>query len=112
MDEPERKQEEEARAAAVSFDRQVYALVKKIPAGRVATYGQIALLLGNPSWARRVGRALSHCWEEGVPCHRVVNSQGKAAPGWEGQKERLRREGVWDNQKDKADLRLFLWHPV
>ena len=97
---------------AESFDRRVYALVREIPAGRVATYGQIAMLLGNPGWARRVGRALSHCWEEGVPCHRVVNRQGNTVPGWPEQKERLRTEGVWDEQKDRANLRQYLWRPV
>lgn len=95
-----------------SFDRQVYALVRQIPRGRVATYGQLALLLGNPGWARRVGRALSRCREEGVPCHRVVNCQGGTVPGWPEQKEQLRREGVWDEQRGKADLRRFLWRPL
>ena len=94
-----------------AFAQRVFALVKQIPPGRVATYGQLALLLGNPNWARRVGRALSHCGEEGTPCHRVVNCQGRPAPGWPEQIALLRREGVWDEEQGRVNLRRFSWHP-
>ena len=57
------------------FHRAVYGLVKKIPRGQVATYGQIAAILGYPRAARAVGYAMRHC-APGVPWHRVVNAQG------------------------------------
>ena len=57
------------------FHRAVHRLVGEIPRGRVATYGQIAALLGYPRAARAVGYAMRHC-PSGVPWHRVVNAQG------------------------------------
>ena len=75
------------------FDAEVYDIVAQIPAGRVATYGQIARLIGMPGYARRVGRALSAA-PAGVPCHRVVNAAGRTAPGWSAQRELLEAEGV------------------
>jgi methylated-DNA-protein-cysteine methyltransferase-like protein len=57
------------------FHRAVYVLVRKIPRGQVATYGQIAAILGYPRAARAVGYAMRHC-ARGVPWHRVVNAQG------------------------------------
>lgn len=59
--------------AESTFDR-IYAVVKRIPRGKVATYGQVAMLAGNPRWARAVGYALHANPEPGViPCHRVLN---------------------------------------
>ena len=55
------------------FSRRLYALVRQIPPGQVATYGQLALLLGNPRMSRAVGTALSACRDDSVPCHRVVS---------------------------------------
>lgn len=55
--------------------RAVYGLLRQIPRGQVATYGQIADLLGSPRAARAVGRAMRHC-PPGVPWHRVVNARG------------------------------------
>ncbi len=96
-----------------TFDQRVYQLVGRIPAGKVSTYGQIALLLGNPGWARRVGKALSRCPADcRVPCHRVVNCQGRPAPGWAEQRELLRREGVWRDGRETVDLKRFLWRPL
>jgi len=57
------------------FHRAVYKLVGEIPRGRVATYGQIAAILGWPRAARAVGYAMRHC-PPGVPWHRVVNASG------------------------------------
>jgi methylated-DNA-protein-cysteine methyltransferase-like protein len=57
------------------FHRAVFAMVRRIPRGRVMTYGQIAALLGAPRAARAVGYAMRHCPED-VPWHRVVNAQG------------------------------------
>jgi methylated-DNA-protein-cysteine methyltransferase-like protein len=79
----------------------VYAAVRKIPRGRVLTYGQVARLLGVPRGARAVGwalRALSATEERRVPWHRVVGAGGRislrAGPGPELQRRLLRREGV------------------
>jgi len=64
-----------ARALGLSFPREVWRLVRRIPRGRVATYGQIAALLGRPRAARAVGRAMHDCPGD-VPWHRVVNASG------------------------------------
>ncbi|MBE6688151.1 MAG: MGMT family protein [Ruminococcaceae bacterium] len=78
----------------------IYEVVKSIPEGRVASYGQVALLAGNPRWARVVGYALHVNPEPGIiPCHRVVNREGRVAPGFafggEGiQRELLESEGI------------------
>ena len=61
----------------------IYEVVKSIPEGKVATYGQVALLAGNPRWARVVGYALHVNPYPGIiPCHRVVNREGGVAPGF------------------------------
>jgi len=82
------------------FDR-VYAAVQAIPRGRVATYGQVAAMVGVPRGARAIGwalRALSKAAERSVPWHRVVGAGGRisprAGPGPELQRRRLRAEGV------------------
>ena len=78
----------------------IYEQVKKIPKGKVATYGQIALMAGNPHWSQVVGYALHSNPEPGViPCHRVVNKQGKLAKafafgGENVQRDLLKNEGV------------------
>lgn len=74
-------------------------MVKEIPAGKVSTYGEIARKLGNPRWSRQVGWALHANKSLGVPCHRVVNREGRVAKnfafdGWEEQRRRLEGEGV------------------
>ena len=67
---------------ANSFDR-IYAVVKKIPRGTVASYGQVALLAGNPRWARVVGYALhANPDPEGIPCYRVVTKDGRTSPAF------------------------------
>ena len=61
----------------------VLSVVEEIPAGRVATYGQLARLIGRERNARLVARVLSHAQEYGsFPCHRVVDHSGRIAPGW------------------------------
>jgi methylated-DNA-protein-cysteine methyltransferase-like protein len=82
------------------FDR-VYAAVRTIPRGRVATYGQVAAMAGAPRGARAVGwalRALSKAADRSVPWHRVVGAGGRISPragaGPELQRRRLRAEGV------------------
>lgn len=78
----------------------IYTVVKKIPKGKVATYGQVALIAGNRNMARVVGNALHHNPEPGIiPCHRVVNYKGKlsdafAFGGINEQARLLEQEGV------------------
>ena len=99
-----------------SYDR-IWRAVRSVPAGSVATYGQIAELAGLPGHARQVGYAL-HALPEGsqVPWHRVINAQGKisprAEPGWEDfQKILLLEEGIVFNSSGRVDLRRFGWKP-
>lgn len=87
-------------AVGQSFSQSVYELVKRIPAGKVATYGQVASLTGRPRNARMVGFALHANPEPGqIPCHRVVFKDGSLAPGFafggpERQRALLESEGV------------------
>ena len=89
---------------------QVYAFVKNTPRGKVATYGQIALYLGNRNFARAVGTILHNNPDpEHIPCHRVVNSQGKLAQsyafsGIEAQRRLLESEGVVFKNNQVVDL--------
>ena len=95
-----------------SFEEQVYDLVAEIPRGKVSTYGQLAFLLGFPRRARMVGWALSHAPEERqLPCHRVVNCQGRMAPHWPEQKMLLEREGIEFLKNGCVDLRGYRWDP-
>lgn len=85
---------------AESFNARVYEVIKRIPKGYVATYGQVAALVGAPRNARTVGYALHSNPEPGaIPCHRVVFRDGSLAPGFafggpEVQRELLENEGV------------------
>ncbi|HEX2093414.1 MAG TPA: MGMT family protein [Longimicrobiaceae bacterium] len=96
----------------------VYAVVWRIPRGRVATYGQVAALAGLGGQARRVGYAL-HALPDGtaVPWHRVVNAQGRiSARGGEPgsvlpQRFRLEEEGVEFDEQDRIPLERFRWRP-
>lgn len=96
------------------FER-IYDVVKQIPKGKVATYGYVALLAGNPRWSRVVGYALHNNPAPGViPCHRVVNREGKVAEGFvfgggNVQRELLENEGVIFRQDGTVDLEQFGW---
>ena len=91
----------------------IYEVVKSIPEGKVATYGQVALLAGNPRWARVVGYALHVNPEPGtIPCHRVVNREGRVAPGFafggEGvQRQLLESEGIVFEPNGRIDLEKY-----
>lgn len=97
-----------------TFDK-IYAQVQKIPEGRVATYGMIAALAGNPRWSRVVGYALHNNPMPGViPCHRVVNREGKLAPsfafgGEESQRQLLEQEGVGFLPDGRVDMEKYAW---
>jgi len=92
----------------------IYEVVKSIPEGKVATYGQVARLAGNPKWSRVVGYALHVNPEPGViPCHRVVNSKGEpssafAFGGENRQIELLEKEGVTFTD-GHVDMERFRW---
>ena len=95
----------------------IYEQVKKIPEGKVATYGQIALMAGNPRWSQIVGYALHSNPEPGViPCHRVVNKEGKLAKsfafgGENVQRNLLKNEGVIFLDEDTVDLQKCRYTP-
>ena len=97
--------------------QQIYAVVKKIPRGRVATYGQIAVLAGLPSQPRQVGYALNNLKGIGdIPWHRVINAKGaiskRLQPGCEKiQRTLLVWEGVEFDGKGQVDLARFQWKP-
>ena len=91
----------------------IYEVVKSIPKGKVATYGRVALLAGNPRWARVVGYALHTNPAPGIiPCHRVVNREGRVAPGFafggEGvQRQLLEAEGIVFESDGRIDLTKY-----
>lgn len=97
--------------------QKIYEVVKQIPKGRVATYGQVAALAGNPRWARVVGYALHvNPAPETIPCYRVVNREGRlsdafAFGGVNRQKALLEAEGV--RVKDShVDLQIYQWRKM
>ncbi len=94
----------------------IYEQVKRIPKGKVATYGQLAMLAGNPRWARVVGYALhSNPDPENIPCYRVVNRYGKlsdafAFGGINRQAELLKADGIELTKDGTVDLEKYLWN--
>lgn len=89
---------------------EILSVVEEIPAGKVATYGQIARLTGREKNARLVGKVLSMSQYYGdYPCHRVVNHAGRLAPGWPEQGHLLQAEGVALKNADHVDLSLYQW---
>lgn len=99
----------------MSFYTTVYNLVRQIPKGKVASYGQIALLAGSPRASRAVGYALHVNPLPGViPCHRVVNRAGRLAPafafgGEEEQRHLLEAEGVAVSDDGYVNMELYGW---
>ena len=92
------------------FAYAVLSAVAEIPEGKVATYGQIARLIGYPKNARLVARVLSHADYYGdYPCHRVVNASGRLAPGWAAQAMLLQAEGVALIDATHVSLKLYRW---
>lgn len=99
----------------MDFYQRVILVCRQIPKGKVASYGQVALLCGKPKNARQVGYALNRRIREGeVPAHRVVNGQGylsgaKAFAVWDQQKRMLEAEGVEVQAENRVDLKRFGW---
>jgi len=104
----------------IIFNHQVWDLVRQIPNGKVATYGQIARMIPAPqdvdgkaylAFAPRwVGGAMAAC-PENVPWQRVINSKGEISlrPGAEHQRQLLEEEGIAFNERGKIDLKIFGW---
>lgn len=89
---------------------EILSVVEEIPEGRVATYGQIARLIGREKNARLVGKVLGMSeWYGAYPCHRVVNHAGRLAPGWKEQRDLLEDEGVSMRDDTHVNLREFQW---
>ncbi len=95
----------------------IYDIVKQIPYGKVATYGQIAALAGNPHLSRVVGYAL-HANPDGdnIPCYRVVNRFGEVSPafvfgGEQIQRGLLESEGIEFDEDGRIDLEKYIWRP-
>lgn len=89
---------------------EILSVVAEIPEGKVATYGQIARLIGREKNARLVGTVLSRAEFYGsFPCHRVVNHAGRLVPGWNSQYEQLCREGVPFKPNRCVDLARCRW---
>jgi methylated-DNA-protein-cysteine methyltransferase-like protein len=104
----------------IIFNQQVWELVRRIPPGKVATYGQIAGMLPPPEGMepkayqafapRWVGGAMAACPED-VPWQRVINSKGEISPrpGAEHQRQLLEEEGIPFNERGRIDLKKFGW---
>lgn len=89
---------------------EILSVVGEIPKGKVATYGQIARLIGREQNARLVGRVLSMAEKYGeYPCHRVVNHAGRLVPGWTEQKELLQEEGISLKDAVHVELKKYQW---
>lgn len=95
----------------------IYSIVKEIPCGKVATYGMVAVLAGNPRLSRVVGYALHvNPDPSAIPCHRVVNREGRcsgsfAFGGINAQRALLEKEGVTFLDDGRVNLSCHLWRP-
>lgn len=103
------------RAGKILTEELIYeilSVVGEIPEGSVATYGQIAALVGREKNSRLVGKILSNAEYYGkYPCHRVVNHAGRLVPGWPEQRELLLDEGVEFRKENHVDLGKCRWEP-
>ncbi len=97
--------------------KRIYGVVRRIPRGRVATYGQVAALAGLGGHARQVGYALSALADaKGVPWHRVINARGEISvreePGGDlVQRRALESEGVQFAESGRVSLERYRWRP-
>lgn len=101
--------------ARAPLTERILTVIKSIPKGKVASYGQVAALAGSPRGARQVARVLhSLSGKEKLPWHRVIGASGSISLPAEGgaeQARRLRREGVPVDARGKLDLARFRWSP-
>ena len=93
------------------FYERVYELARHIPAGKCASYGQLALMLGSPRASRAVGYAMRACKDPSVPCHRVLRGDGSTVPAFGPgvQRALLEAEGVPFTADGRADLARCRW---
>lgn len=104
------------KAKTVDFYKRVGVVCERIPYGKVASYGQIALLCGKPKNSRQVGYALNRGLAgKGLPAHRVVNSRGflSGARSFETpdtQQELLEAECVYSDLENQIDMKIYGWH--
>lgn len=90
---------------------EILSAVEEIPEGKVASYGQIARLIGREKISRLVGKVLSMAEYYGkYPCHRVVNSAGRLAPGFYEQRSLLENEGVEFKENGCVDMKKHGWN--
>jgi len=104
-----------ANVNAPGYNERVFEIVRRIPAGQVMTYGQLAEILGEGYTARTVGFAM-HAADESVPWHRVINAQGACSTGrvvlpMDKQKRLLEAEGIEFNARNRCDLGRHRWTP-
>ena len=91
---------------------EILSVVEEIPEGKVASYGQIAKLIGRDKNARLVGKILSRAEYYGdYPCHRVVNHMGRLAPHFTAQRGLLEEEGVAFRENGCVDMKKCQWNP-
>ena len=94
----------------------IYDAVKKIPKGKVCTYGQVAAMAGNPRWSRVVGYALHVNPKPGkIPCHRVVTKNGEVSKAFAFGGENMQRtllieEGIEFLDDGRVDMKKYFWH--
>lgn len=92
------------------FIYEILSVAEEIPEGKVATYGQIARLIGRDKNSRLVGKVLSMAEFYGdYPCHRVVNHAGRLVPGWSEQRFLLMAEGVVMKNENYVNLQMCQW---
>ena len=96
----------------------IYEAIRKIPSGRIATYGQIAALCGHPKHARQVGHALRNLpSEQQIPWHRVVNAKGRISSrgdisdSEDFQRVLLEQEGIEFDDNGRVSMSRFQWNP-
>ncbi len=89
---------------------ELLSLVEEIPAGKVASYGQLARLIGREGNARWVGWVLHHSGRYGkYPCHRVVSAAGRLVPGWPEQRALLEEESVVFLPNGRVNMKICSW---
>ena len=102
--------------AEMGSREKIYELVRRIPYGKVSSYGQLAVLAGRPGAARAVGHAMRVCRDPSVPCHRVVHQDGSTTASFDAierrtQQRLLEAEGVLFSSDHKVIMSQFQWRP-
>src|SRR5437870_4621551 len=109
-----RSRSRSSNAGAADFSARVLFVVRRIPPGRVATYGDVARLAGRPRAARAVGNIMRGCRRPDIPCHRVIAAGGRLG-GYGGQdalkRALLRAEGVTVSGSRVRELDRIRWRP-